>query len=158
MIGEKQKEKLKKIFRESQIVLAYLFGSAARGQDGPLSDIDIAVLFSDKVKKNDYFDRGLEIADKIDRVLKTDKTEVVCLNEAPPLLKHRAVFSGSPLFFSSRESKREFELAVVQEYEDFNHYLTTAYRSLDKRIKEGDFGKLSLAPRQEKSFLKYVAR
>ena len=31
------------------VVLAYLFGSYARGQAGPLSDVDVAVLLNDPI-------------------------------------------------------------------------------------------------------------
>jgi predicted nucleotidyltransferase len=95
--------------------LAYLFGSAARGKMGPLSDVDIAVLFSKKVKKEKYFDKQLNLASEIDKALKIYKTEVICLNEAPPLLKHRAVFFGIPIFISNSKLKREFEFKVLQE-------------------------------------------
>jgi predicted nucleotidyltransferase len=138
---EKNKKKLEKIFKKEGVVLAYLFGSVARGKMGPLSDIDIAVLFSEKVRKEKFFDKRLELASEIDEALKTYKTEVICLNEAPPLLKHRAVFYGIPIFISNSKLKREFEFRVLQEYEDFRYHLETAYKIMRRQIKEGVFGK-----------------
>jgi len=158
MITRERKEKLNKILKENQVVLAYLFGSAAKGKIGPLSDIDIAVLFSDKVKKEDYFDRRLKLALEIDRVLGIYRTEIVCLNEAPPLLKHRVVFQGVLIFALDSKLKRTFELRVLQEYEDFNYYLERSYQIMKSRLKEGIFGKAPLSPKKERSFLKYASR
>jgi len=158
MIIQEQQEKLNKIFKENHIVLAYLFGSAAGKKMGPLSDIDIAVLFSDRIKKEKYFDKRLKLALEIDGVLGVYKTEVICLNEAPPLLKHRAVFYGISIYVSSPELKREFELRVLQEYEDFNYFLKKSYETTKKHIKEGVFGRAPLSPKAERSFSKYVSR
>ncbi len=144
MIKEKQKEKLSKIFKKNQIVLAYLFGSASRGKMGPLSDIDIAVLFSNKVKEEDYFSKRLKLSLEIDEILKVSKTEVICLNEAPPLLKHRAVFSGILIFSSDSELKRIFQFRVLQEYEDFKYHLEISHKIMERQIKEGLFGKAPL--------------
>lgn len=154
----KHQKKLNKIFRKNQVVLAYLFGSVARKKMTSLSDIDIAVLFSEKVKKDEYFDKRLELATKIGQVLKGKEIDIVCLNEAPPLLKHRAVFYGICIFTVNSKLKRDFEFRVLQEYEDFNYYLERSYKAMEKHLKKGIFGKALLSPKQEKSFLKYVNR
>jgi len=60
---KKHQIELERIFKKEEVILAYLFGSAARKKVGPLSDIDIAVLFSEKVKKDDYFDKRLKLAE-----------------------------------------------------------------------------------------------
>lgn len=147
MISQQQKEKLKRIFEKNRAVLAYLFGSVVRNQAGPLSDIDIAVLFSDRIKKNRYFDERLKLAGQVDAVFKTtDKAEVVCLNEAPPLLKHRAVFGGILLFARNEKLAREFELATLREYEDFRYHLETSFRLMAKRIKDESFGRPLISP------------
>ena len=137
----KNKKALEKIFKKEGVILAYLFGSAAREKTGPLSDIDIAVLFSSKIKKGSYFDKRLRLASEIDRVLGIYKTEVICLNQAPPLLKHQIVCRGVPIYVSDSTLKRIFELRVLQEFEDFNYHLKTSFKAMEKRIKEGTFGK-----------------
>lgn len=138
---EKQKNRLEKIFKKEGVVLAYLFGSAAREKAGPLSDIDIAVLFSKKIKEEEYFEKRLKLALEIDEVFGTYKTEVICLNETPPLLKHRVVFYGVPIFVSDPRLQRIFEFSVLQEYEDFNYHLESSYKIMEKQIKKGTFGK-----------------
>lgn len=153
----KNQQKLDKIFEESGVVLAYLFGSAVRNKLGPLSDIDIAVLFLDKVKKSDYFDKRLKIASEIDKILKTNITQVICLNEVPLLLRHRAVFYGIPIFIANPKLKKDFELQTLQEYEDFQYHLQVSHKIMKKQIKEGTFGKPLISP-FSKYLQKYVTR
>jgi len=138
---KKNKKNLEKLFKKEGVVLAYLFGSAAREKKEPLGDVDIAVLFSRKVKEADYFDKKLRLAAKIDEILGIFQTEVVVLNQAPPLLKHRAVFRGISIFASNPKLRRDFEFRVLQEYEDFIYHLETADRIMRKHIHRGTFGK-----------------
>lgn len=153
---EGKQNQLNKIFEENDVVLAYLFGSAARGSFGPLSDVDVAVLCSEKVGQDDYFDKRLKLASEIDKILGIYKTEVICLNQVPPFLRHRAVFHGMPIFVGDVKLKRSFELRVLQEYEDFKYHLESAHRIMTSQIKDGTFGKPIISPRHSKILEKYV--
>lgn len=42
---EPYQQGLDEVFERFGVVLAYLYGSQARGDTGPLSDVDVAVLF-----------------------------------------------------------------------------------------------------------------
>jgi len=153
---KKNKKTLDVIFKENNVVLAYLFGSAAKDKMGPLSDIDIAVLFSKKVRKDNYFDLRIKIAGEIDRLLKTDKTEVVCLNNTPPILRYEAIYKGTNIYCSDIDNRRSFEFRVLQDYEDFKYYLDTASNIMKKQIKNNTFGK-PLIHFQSEYLEKYVS-
>lgn len=156
---EKHQKKLNKIFKENQVALAYLFGSAARGKLTPLSDIDIAVLFSDKVKEEDYFNKALRLAHEIGNVFEIDRVDVINLKTATsPLLKHNAVFKGKLIFGKDRKKQFELESGIMKEYEDTEHLRAVQSYYLHKHIKEGAFGKGRLSPKQEKYLYKYVHR
>ncbi len=150
------KEQLEKIFRQEGVVLAYLFGSQARGTAGPQSDIDIAALFANEQKKGGCFERSSRLAARVDRALGIHRTEIICLREAPPLLKHRAVLCGKLVYGAGARAKRVMELQALQEYEDFRYHLQNSYRIMNKHIKRGLFGKAPLSPRRERSFLNHV--
>jgi predicted nucleotidyltransferase len=142
MITKQQKEKLNKIFKETHVILAYLFGSAARGRMGPLSDVDIAILFSEKVKKDDYFDRELHLATEIGKLFKIDRVDIVNLETTrSPLLKQRAVLRGTPIFIANPKRKFEIERKILQEYEDTKYLREVQNKIMEKQIKEGTFGK-----------------
>lgn len=49
---------------DGHVLVAYLFGSQARGQAGPLSDVDIAVLFDDALPAEQSFEQRLNLMDK----------------------------------------------------------------------------------------------
>jgi len=123
MIRKIKQEKLNKVFREKGVILAYLFGSVAKNKTGPLSDIDIAVLFNEKVPTAQYFDQKLEVMGKISDLFKTDNIDVVVLNEAPPLLAHRILKEGRVLFSKSEKKRLEFELRAIMKYLDWKPYL-----------------------------------
>jgi len=142
---EKNKKNLEKIFKKEGVVLAYLFGSAAREKMGPLSDIDIAVLFTEKVKKDAYFEKELHLGVEIEKLLRLERVDVVNLGSAEsPLLKYNAVFGGKLIFCQDSKKKFETEIKIMKEYEDTKYLRHTQYYFLHKRIKEGKFGKLPL--------------
>ena len=76
-----------KAFIEGQerVRVAYLFGSYAKGKVGPLSDVNIAVLL-DGLDKQESFDLRLRLINGISSILKTDKLDVVVMNNAPLFL------------------------------------------------------------------------
>lgn len=152
---KKHQKVLDIIFKKNEVLLAYLFGSVAKGKIGPLSDIDIAVLFSKEVKKDDYFGLRIKISREIDRLLKTDKTEVICLNETSSFLKHEVIYSGINIYYSDIEIKRSFEFSVLQDYEDFKYHLNIGSEIMKSQIKNGTFGK-PLIPYNSKYLEKYV--
>ncbi len=156
---EKHQKKLNKIFKENQVALAYLFGSAAKGKLTPLSDIDIAVLFSDKVKEEDYFNKALRLAREVGNVFEIDRVDVINLKTAAsPLLKHSAVFKGKLIFGKDRKKQFELESGIMKEYEDTEHLRSVQSYYLHKHIKEGAFGRGRLSPKQEKYLHKHVHR
>lgn len=150
-------KKLNKVFEENDVVLAYLFGSAARGQLTILSDIDIAILFSDKVLKNDYFDKELHLTSEIGRIFKIEQVDIINLKTVRnPLLKHRAVFRGKPIFVKDKKLQFAIEREILQEYEDTKYLRRVAYEIMRRQLKEGIFGKPLISPNYSKRLSKYV--
>ncbi len=116
------KETLKNYFRSrEEIVFVYVFGSVAKGICNKLSDIDIAI-FIDEEKVDDkeyrYGYQAEVMTDIMDR-LKTNKVDLVILNYASVLLKHRVIYYGK-LIYSKDESKRiRFEIDSINKYMDY---------------------------------------
>ena len=73
---------------EKNILVAYLFGSYARGVETLQSDADIAVLLSEVPEKHlEYY---LHLERKLAEALEKD-VDLVFLNDAPPLLKYQVI-------------------------------------------------------------------
>jgi len=57
---EPYQQGLDEVFERHGVMLAYLYGSQARGDAGPLSDVDVAVLFIPDVPERERFSYVLQ--------------------------------------------------------------------------------------------------
>jgi predicted nucleotidyltransferase len=101
-IDEAALERLSHALDQEGVVAAMLIGSQARGTVGPLSDVDIAVWHDPALDPRGRLDLQLGLADEAGRALGTDEIDIVLLNHAPPLMRHRAIApSATPSAWSS---------------------------------------------------------
>ncbi len=93
---------------------AYVFGSVARGQDRPDSDLDLAV----KLVPGQSPDREplLELLSRITAA--RDRLHPVVLDQATPLLRHRVIRDGRLLFERDPVRRLHFQLDTIREYCD----------------------------------------
>lgn len=104
---------------ESHVVFAYLFGSAAKDSQTPLSDIDIAVFLSDDRKKS-FFDTKLSLHADFCRIIERNDIDVVVLNTATNImLLEQIVNNGIVLFDTDIDLRKEFEQKVLHRSIDF---------------------------------------
>lgn len=89
--GERRRELAELFERQPDVVAAYLFGSQARGDPGPLSDVDLAVWLDDNPEPGTRLRRQLALSAQAASLLGTDEVELVVLNGAPPLLAQRVM-------------------------------------------------------------------
>ena len=116
-------QELTHFFRSIDSVnFAYLFGSTVRGDANKLSDVDIAVMLDESLSKKDMFNKELDLISELTCVIKSDKIDLVVLNDAPLLLKFNIIKNGHVL--ESDEKKRiAFETGVMSRYLDEQYYL-----------------------------------
>jgi len=112
-------KKLQPIFKSyPQIKLVYFFGSRAQKKEGPLSDYDFAFYLEEKDKKK-ISEIQFELIDKISRVLKTNKVDVIVLNLVEsPELKYNIIKEGK-LIYEKTPFKVLIEPKILQEFFDF---------------------------------------
>lgn len=123
-IKREQLKKLKITFRRNEVVFAYLFGSQATGKAAKNSDFDFAVMLSEKMNDKKRFDIRLKIFSEASRILKSDKIEVVVLNdEKSPLLKFVIIKEGKVVFEKDHPARVDFEFRTMNEYYDFSRFL-----------------------------------
>ena len=152
-------EQLSTIFQEHHVVLAYVFGSVARGTECPLSDIDIAVLFDERVPTELQSEREFSLAKSISQVLKRERVDVINLGRIrSPVLKHRAVFFGNLIFVVDDRLRVRFEKRVLEAYEDTKHLRYVAYTTMRQQIRERTFGNGVLSPQEKHIIQKHAAR
>jgi predicted nucleotidyltransferase len=117
------------------VACAYLFGSAARGEAGPLSDLDIAVLFVEAVAVADRQELAARLADRLQR-LDGPRVDVIVLEDAPPALVHRVIRDGRLLFCPDEARRVAFEARALREFLDFRPVLDRYDAALLARARE----------------------
>ena len=98
---------------EPAIRVAYLFGSFARGDSGPTSDVDVALLAGQPIDLMDLVAIGARIGIVVDRPV-----DVVDLRSAPPLLCRQVVAEGELLLVRDPLLRFDFEHEAVRRCED----------------------------------------
>ncbi|MCX7680605.1 MAG: nucleotidyltransferase domain-containing protein [Anaerolineae bacterium] len=99
---------------QSEVILAYLFGSQADGSADPQSDYDIAVLVRDP-----SLELWARLAHEIATVLETERVDLVLLNQAPVELAYAVIAQGRLLYERSVAERVEFEAKVLSLYGDY---------------------------------------
>lgn len=110
--------KLAPIFAERGVVLAYLFGSQATGQAGPLSDIDVGVLLGPEIAREQWLDVQLDLISELAGLFQRDDVDVIILNQATPLLADRVVRFGQRLYEADSLTRVHFEVETFHRYVD----------------------------------------
>jgi predicted nucleotidyltransferase len=123
-------KQFQKVARGLPIVTAYLFGSRARNQAGPISDFDIAVQSRPGLSAAKRFQLKLTLIDRLAKLFKTDAVDVVLLEEATPLLAHRILKEGKVLYCSNPKQRVQKEFEVLTTYLDFHDDLDLYARAV----------------------------
>lgn len=125
--------------RDERVDCAWLFGSAARGEAGPLSDVDVAVLLSPSVAPEARLEIAAALWEDLER--RCPRVDLVLLEEAPPALRHRVFRDGILLLERDERHRVAFETRAIQEYLDFQYLAEIYDRALIARAAEGRLGR-----------------
>ena len=128
---------------QDEVLLAYLFGSYATGQEHPLSDVDIGVLLSERVPHEKYLDVQVHLIVALPSLVGAEDVDVVILNEATPLLNYEVIRTGKRLFVRDEPSRIAFEVKTMREYFDTAYLRAVNRFYLKKQIKERFYGRRS---------------
>jgi uncharacterized protein YutE (UPF0331/DUF86 family)/predicted nucleotidyltransferase len=114
-------EKLKRYFEEKEnVLLAFIFGSSARGVEGEDSDLDIGVYLKNTTEEDEIW---REISKIVEREI-----DLVVLNDAPATLVSNAFKTGIPFVIKDRKLYWNLYLAKSLEAEDFLEFAESYWR------------------------------
>ena len=108
-------ERLKATLEAEPVVLfALIFGSFARGEERPDSDLDVAVYFSSPPE-------GLEVLEWLNRLSNAAEREVdlVVLNRASPLLRHQVMCHRIRLLVQDEAAYIRFREKNILDYQEY---------------------------------------
>jgi predicted nucleotidyltransferase len=123
------------------VVAAMLIGSQARGNPGPLSDVDIAIWHEPDLDPSQRLSLQLGLASAAGAALDTDEIDIVMLNRAPPLLRQRAIRDAVRLVERDRDERVRLEKRAILDYLDTAPLRAELNRGLERRMREGRFGR-----------------
>ena len=104
------------VARNEDAAAVYLFGSVARGDDGPDSDADVAVLYGKPV---DAGLAGLKLGLAGDLEARLGRrVDLVVLDHQPPDLVHRVLRDGLIVVENDRSARIRFEVQARNAYFD----------------------------------------
>lgn len=106
---------------DSRVLVAYLFGSHARGTATAKSDVDVAVLFAERIdpRLGGPLD---ELRDAVERACRRP-CDLIDARAAPADLVHRILRDGVLVIERDRSARIAFEVARRNEYFDLLPYL-----------------------------------
>jgi len=133
--------RLKACLDRDEILAAYLIGSQARGSAGPLSDVDLAILHDPELDPAQRLELRLAIAAAAGAALATTEVDVVLLNAAPPLLRHRALRDGVCLLDRDPRARIRFQIQTLNDYVDTRPLRELASHRLRRSLQEGTYGR-----------------
>ena len=110
---------LKKIVKDQPVLLAYFYGSAARGKATPLSDIDIALLVHPDTPLRDRLQLMLGIGTELEEKCGLSDIDVRIINDAPLVFQGRVITDGILLYKRDDSARIHFETSTRDEYFDY---------------------------------------
>jgi predicted nucleotidyltransferase len=114
---------------DADIQLAYLFGSRVNGTLGPMSDIDLGVLF---VNKGDLLSMQSQLSYRLGKTVSPLVVDVVVLNTAPIELAHEVISQGICVYQRNQEIQVDYEARILSQYADYLPFLTAMKMDIQK--------------------------
>jgi len=106
--------------RHPEIAAAWLFGSAAREELRPDSDIDVGLLLRDPATKAaDVYMMLGDLAARLEVVVAPRTIDLVLLEHQGPIFAHEALIDGWLIFEPDRQRRVDFEATTVMRAIDF---------------------------------------
>ncbi len=127
-------------FERHGVRLAILYGSQARGNAGPLSDVDVGVLFEPDLDRRARWDRRLDLLGELQRGFGRADAYVADLAGVPPLLCHEVWREGRLLYAASGTEPVEFGVGVLRDYADTAPLRRMQREALLARIERAELG------------------
>lgn len=140
-VDQTARARLASALDQHAVVAASLIGSQATGRAGRLSDIDVAVWLDPQLSARERGGLRLELGDAAAHALATDEVDLIILNDAPPLVAHRAMRDGVRLLERDRANRVRLETAALLEYLDTAPLRATLIAGQRRRLAEGGFGR-----------------
>ena len=114
---------LNKIFKSTNTLLVYIFGSQVAGDATRESDVDVAVLLEKNLSDAKRFNIRLGLMDKLSRVFKKNVDVIVLNDTASIFFKYVIITEGQNIYEKSEGQRGAYESGIMGRYFDFQPFL-----------------------------------
>lgn len=122
--------------RCNDVVAAWVFGSVARGEARPTSDLDVAVLLLEGGADVEEALRAL--SSELERFSPSGRVDIVVLGEQGSVFRHRVLREGALVLDRDPETRQDYEARTIVEYLDWKPThdiaMATALKGLRRRL------------------------
>lgn len=131
---DKIPEAIQAVKLRSEVVALYTFGSAAKNDLKPLSDLDFAILLPSKMDKHQRFEKHLELIGLFNQIFHTDEIDLAILNDSSLRFCYTIIKTGKLLFCRNRSGIVDLHDKVIKNYLDFKYFRDSFDKSFLKGI------------------------
>ena len=124
-----------------EVLEAYVFGSRARNAATPLSDVDVAVYIDPALAPSAPYGYAADLSAALGATIGNRDVDVVVLNDAPPLLYHRAIAESVRIVARDLCATTTREGRALSRYCDYLPQLRRIDALLQARLAAGTFGR-----------------
>ena len=120
------------------LIALWLFGSYAKGNQTPLSDIDIAYLSIDGLEPSCVEELDKKLYSSLSRLFETDDISLVNLKDAPINLIFSTLQEGRILFYRTDEEISDFKEHIMNLYPEAKRIRRTVLLDFEAQMKGTD--------------------
>ena len=133
-------QKIKDYFnKRKEVAAVYLYGSQARGDAKKSSDIDLAVLVTNRRKYRGFGIPQVVFAQDLSKITGR-KVEVNDLDTVSVDFAHRVLTEGRLIISNNEKARIDFEEKVLRTYFDLKPALDEYFKELSEITKRGELG------------------
>ncbi|MGD8794862.1 MAG: nucleotidyltransferase domain-containing protein [Anaerolineae bacterium] len=133
--------RLKSALAARGVILAYLYGSQVAGTAGPLSDVDLAVLFRPDLNPGERARNQMALHHELAAIFDRPDVFVADLAMGTPLFKDEVRRGGQIIYCRDEADRVEFQVRTLQEFVDTEPLRRIRNAYLLERIEQGALGR-----------------
>lgn len=133
-LNETHREAIAAACQRHGVVLCYLFGSQAEGFAHARSDVDLAVVFRQRLSEGDVAEREVELEDEMRDIFSRREIQLTAIPVEDAGFNFQVVSKGELLYKHSELARAQFEERVWREWDDWEPFETAFERELSDAI------------------------
>ncbi|MGY5871844.1 MAG: nucleotidyltransferase domain-containing protein [Candidatus Thorarchaeota archaeon] len=128
-IQEAINKSVEMILKELSIRFILLIGSHAKEEQGPMSDIDIAIYIDPEKHIRNSLTSSLKLGAYLEKKLQREDIDIVVLNDALPTMKFNSIIGNVILYMQDEGVYEDFFVQSLSEYYDYTEFLEYQYQN-----------------------------